>query len=231
MRLALPLAALIACSPAKAKDVAPPPTTAPKVEASAATHARRPPTLPAAAFTWAVAEASNSADVWTSVADSLAAELATCTTDCREAAYEVVLARNNAVAVASPPPPHSDDWTPVPLPPEVEVAIAAQDAYAASLPPTDDEVAPMQFLSAAALWRYQQDAAIPRLEALLREHRDDETAEYAANQLLDALMRAGRIADLHAWAAELSADETFLADKPDLRETLAQVVATLASAD
>jgi hypothetical protein len=195
---------------------------------AAATHAKRPPTLPAAAFTWAVAEASNSAHAWTSVADSLAADLAACTTDCREAAYEVVLARNNAARIAAAPPPHGDDWTALPIPHEVEVAIATQDAYVASLDPTDDEVAPMKFLSAGALWRYRQDAALPRLEALLREHRDDETAEYAANQLLDALMRAGRTDELRYWVAELLADETFLADKPDLRDTLQQMHQALA---
>jgi hypothetical protein len=108
MRLAL-LVLLIGCRSKDPEHRAPPRAPTVSRAGSAATHARRPPTLPAAAFTWAVAEASNSAAAWTSVADSLAAELAACTTDCREVAYEVVLARNNAARIAAPLPPQGDD--------------------------------------------------------------------------------------------------------------------------
>jgi hypothetical protein len=192
---------------------------------------RIPPSLPATQFTLSYAERANTPTAWTSVADAYAQDLSRCTTDCRDLAYEVLLARKQAVKAANLPKPEGDEWTPVPVPAEVQAVIDATDAFVAMLDPTDDDVAGLQFLSAASLWRYRRDEALPRLEALLREHRDDATAEYAANQLIDALMRAGKLAELRAWAAELAADETFLANKPELRATLERVVALLASTD
>ena len=62
-----------------------------------------------------------------------------------------------------------------------------------------------------------------RLELILREHRDLPIAEYAANQLLDTLMRAGRLAELRAWALELLGDAAFLAGNDELRQTLEPV--------
>jgi hypothetical protein len=203
------------------------PVVAPLAKAKA--PKRIAPSLPTAQFTLSYAETANTPAAWSAVADAYAQDLSHCTSDCRDVAYQVVLARKQAVKAANLPKPEGDEWAPLPVPAEVQAAIEATDAFVAMLDPTDDDVAGMQFLSASSLWRYRQDEALPRLEALLREHRDDATAEYAANQLLDALMRAGKLAELRAWATELAADETFLANKPELRATLERVVALLAS--
>lgn len=187
----------------------------------------RPPTLIATAFTSSVAEASNTSAAWTALAEGYEAELGDCKTGCRELAYEMVLARNRALKTANLPRPKQGE-PPGPLPPEVQANVDALDAYVERLDPTDDEVAPMKFLAANALWQWNQEAALPRLQQLLQEHRDDATAEYAANQLLHFLMEQGRIDELRAWVAELSADETFLANKPELRATLEKIRELLA---
>ena len=191
------------------------------------------PTLALTTFTWSFAEASDSPDVWTAVADASQRELDACEApkprlDCRDVAYEVVRARNHALRTSKHQPPPMEEPAEA-MPPEVEASVAALDAYAASLDAADDEVAPIKFLAAASLWRWRDSGAVARLEAVLRDHRDDDTAEYAANQLLDMLMREKRIAELRTWVAELSADETFLANKPELRETLAGLTKLLAT--
>lgn len=210
---------------------APAPAAAPARSRSnkAATRAPRVPALPAAAFAWSFADTVDSPTVWTVVAENAQRELAACKTDCREVMYQVVLARNHAVRTSETEPPPMDAPA-EPMPADVQASVAALDTYVAMLDPADDEVAPMTFLAAASLWRWRDPGAIARLEAVLRDHRDDETAEYAANQLLDLLLREKRFAALRAWTAELSSDETFLANKPDLRETLEhlrQMLATL----
>lgn len=187
----------------------------------------RPPALVATAFTSSVAEASNTSAAWTALADGYEAELEDCKSGCRELAYEMVLARNRALKTANLPKPKQGE-PPGPLPPEVQANVDALDAYVERLDPTDDEVAPMKFLAANALWHWNQESALPRLQQLLQEHRDDATAEYAANQLLHSLMEQGRMDELRAWVAELSADETFLANKPELRATLERIREILA---
>jgi hypothetical protein len=192
--------------------------------------ARRMPALPAGVFALSFAEASRTSAAWSAVADGYATELATCSptsAECRELGYQVVLARYKVIDAGAINPPPGDD--PVPIPPEVEAHLAAIDAYRAMLDPTDPEASKMTFLGAAALWRWRQDAAIPRLAAVLRDHRDDETAEYAANQLLDLLVRTNRTHQLQFWVAELAADETFLQGKPELREALERLRILLAS--
>lgn len=198
--------------------------------ATAAPHGRRPPSLPSARFTLAFAESTNTPAAWTAVADAFAQELTACSADCREIAYQVVLARKAAVTAAHFEAPPLDDVA-HPVPDEIEAMIATIDVFVESLDAADDEAAPLKFLAAASLFRYGQPTALTRLDEFLREHRDDATAEYAANQLLDGLVRAGKIAELRAWAAELAADETFLVNKPVLRETLARVLAVLTPVD
>lgn len=232
--------ALAACSPSKPKSTSKQGPSAPLGSAAAhapartgdgkaAKHAVRLPTLSPVRFSLAIAESENTATAWTAVADGYDQQLATCTTDCRDLAYQAVLARKQAVKAANvKPPPHSEDWTTVPLPAEVRAAIDATDRCAAMLDPSDDELAPMKFLSASSLYQYRQDDAIARLEEILRDYRYGPTAEYAANQLLDALMRQNNTDKLRTWVADLSADETFLADKPQLRATLQQIQQALA---
>lgn len=231
---------LAACSPGKSKTTSKQGPSTPLRSAAAhapartgdgkaAKHAVRLPTLSPVRFSLAIAESENTSAAWSAVADGYDQQLATCTTDCRDLAYQAVIARKQAVKAANlKPPEHSEDWTTVPMPAEVRAAIEATDRCAAMLDPSDDELAPMKFLSASSLYHYRQDDAIARLEEILRDYRYGPTAEYAANQLLDALMRMNRTDDLRKWMTELSADETFLADKPQLRATLQQIQQALA---
>lgn len=211
------------------RDKAAPPkrdSPPPAPSASAATAKRTPPKLTlATTFVSSVAASSNTPAAWTAIADTYQSELATCTANCKDTAYAIVLARKNAAAQLKPPPGDG----PVELPAEVQAKVDALDAYVKLLDPTDDEVAPMQFLAANTLWHWRQPEALARLETFLQEHRDDATAEYAANQLLHSLMNQGRMDELRAWVAEFSSDETFLANKPELQATLARLREVLAA--
>ncbi|HEX5060772.1 MAG TPA: hypothetical protein VFV99_15495 [Kofleriaceae bacterium] len=219
---------LLGCreKPAPQKREPPPATSRNTTGAFAKPTRRLPPTL-ATTFISSVAEASDSAAAWTAIADAYENELATCTKDCRAIAYEIVLARKNVVKAMKLEPPPGDG--PVELPAEVKEVVDAIDAYVKMVDPTDDEVAPMQFLAANALWHWRQPEALTRLQQFLEEHRDDPTAEYAANQLLHSLMQQNRLEELRAWVGELSGDETFLANKPELRATIARIQEALAS--
>lgn len=182
------------------------------------TRMARPPQL---AFTLSVAESAKEPLAWTAVADAYARELELCESECRPLAREVVDARLHALQSIRRQPRGKE---PMPIPPELDAAVAAIDDYVARLDSTDADVAPMKHTAASALWRYRQDDALPRLEEILRDHRDDdETAGYAANKLLHLLMHRNRLDELRFWMAELSADETFLANKPELQATLARL--------
>lgn len=80
---------------------------------------------------------------------------------------------------------------------------------------------------ANALASWNQNDAIARLEQLLREHRDEPSAEYVANMLLNALVRENRIAELKVWVTDLLADTAFLQGKDALRATLETLKAKL----
>lgn len=213
----------------------------PKEPAKAATpiavtparHAPAPPSLPPVerpatykldrdVFMWSFAEARDTADAWEAAAESFERELASCTADCADTAWAAVLARKNALRVEPIKPPAEDAPT-EPLPARVQAVVDAIDQYVAIADPTDPQVGNARFLGASAMYRWRQPDAIERLEAILRDHRDLEVAEYAANQLLDTLMRLGRMDELRAWALELLADATFLAGKDELRQTLERI--------
>lgn len=115
-----------------------------------------------------------------------------------------------------------------PLPPRVQALVDSLDEYVKIAPPSDPDVFDMKFLAANALNTWHQQDAIARLEELLRTHRDDPSAEYVANMLLDALVRAERIADLKAWVTELLGDAAFLEGKDALRATLETLRAQIA---
>lgn len=169
---------------------------------------------------WTHAEAEQTADAWDAAAAAYQRELEACTAtdDCLDDAYAIVLARKNGLMAEPIEPPPGDE--PAPVPRRVLAVVDALDAYVAMADPLDPDLAGMKFLAASALYRWRQPDAIARLERVLREHRDDPTAEFAANQLLDLLMRAGRIAELRTWVDVLLGDEAFLAGKDALRETL-----------
>jgi hypothetical protein len=239
----LALVLVLAVTACDSKRSASPPPPVPKVEATpssdspspkrAAPPARRTwtrPLIPPARSTtmdaWNHAEAVKTAAAWDAVADAYVEERSACDDDCLDVAYTVVLARKNAL-LAEPiePPPGTD---PVPLPPRVQAVVDALDAYVAMAPSDDPDMPGMKFLAANALRKWRQPDALVRLEDVLRGHRDHETAEYAANILLDALLTAGRAAEVEALVDELLADAAFLAGKDELRATLERIRAIIA---
>jgi hypothetical protein len=166
------------------------------------------------------------AESWDAAADAYAEERARCTDDCLDAQYAVVLARKNAIAADALPRPKPDE-TP-PLPPRVKALVDSLDEYVKMAPPSDPDVFDMKFLAANALNSWHQDDAIARLEELLRTHRNEASAEYIANMLIEALVRTNRIPELKVWVTELLADSAFLAGKDALRSTLETLRAQIA---
>ncbi len=181
----------------------------------------RPPLTPSLAITWSAAETRNTPDSWDAAADAYARDRAKCVDDCLDAAYAVVLARKNAMGAAPLQPPQGGDVAA--LPQRARALMEALDDYVKIAPASDPDVIDMKFLAANVLSRWHQADAIEGLEELLREHRSAPAAEYAANMLIDALIRADRITDLKAWVEELLADAGFLAGKDELRKTLERV--------
>jgi len=106
----------------------------------------------------------------------------------------VVLARKTALGSKPIEPPHGEG--PIPIPPRVRALVDALDEYVKMAQPSDPDVVDMSFLAANALSRWRQPDAIERLEALLRDHRNAPSAEYAANILSDALIRSERIVEV-----------------------------------
>jgi hypothetical protein len=229
----LGLVVVTACKP----DQKPPPPKpqAPPVTVAPAKRAPPAPSLPGPShpptykldhepFVWAFAEASGTAAAWNAAAESFEEALATCTKDCAKTAYAVMLARRNALGVDPIKPPSPDAPPPAELPDRVQAVVDSIDQFVALGDPTDPDVGGAKFLAASVMYRWQQQVdAVARLEAILRDHRDLPIAEYAANELLDTLMRANRVTELRAWVADLLADATFLAGKDELRQTLERI--------
>lgn len=184
------------------------------------------PTLPALSSAWSSAEAKKTAESWDAAADAYAEERARCTYDCLDAQYAVVLARKNAMAADPLPKPKPDENPP--LPPRVKALVDSLDEYVKMAPPSDPDAFDMKFLAANALSAWHQQDSVARLEELLRAHRNEPSADYVANMLLDALVRANRIPELKVWVTELLADSAFLTGKDALRATLEALRAQIA---
>jgi len=165
------------------------------------------------------------ADGWDAAAAEIERELAGCT-DCRDAAHRLVLARKNALTLAPVAPPPGDDSLPVPE--RVRAVVAAIDRYAAVADPKDPELPGLKFLAGAALARWRDPEAFDRLAAQLRDYPSDETAEYAANILLDLLNRGGNYEEMRTWVDTLRANPALLAGRPDLRAILDKLDTALA---
>lgn len=187
-----------------------------------------PPRLPLSAVTWKAAEAAQTPASWDATAEAYELELSTCTDDCVETAYAIALARRNAMQKEDLAPPPGEE--PVALSPRAQATVDALDQFAA-LYPDDPDAAGCKFVAANILRRHHQPDALARLEALLRENRMDETAEYAANILLDALATQGRMAEVRALVDNLLADDAFMAGKDELRQTLERIRSLMAQAD
>lgn len=187
-----------------------------------------PPRLPLTAVARAAADSADSAPGWDATADAYQQELAMCEDDCAATAYAVVIARRYALKKADlPPPPPGTD--PVPLPERAQAEIDALDQFAA-LYPDDADAGGMKFIAANLLQRYRQPDALERLEAILREYRNEEFAEYAANILIKALLDQNRVAEVGALVNELLTDTAFMAGKDQLRQTLERIRTLIAQA-
>jgi hypothetical protein len=140
----------------------------------------------------------------------------------KEAAYAAVLGWKNAINNDSQPPP-TDALVPVPMPFRIERLVAALEYERRNYAEGAEGVG-MTFVEANTLRRYGRLVqAIAMFRDIVDHHRDHETAEYAANLLLDSYNRLGRHDEMLALANQLAADAKFLADKPDLAKTLARL--------
>jgi tetratricopeptide (TPR) repeat protein len=147
----------------------------------------------------------------------------------KDAAYAAVLAWKNALNVdpriAAPAKDTDYDKVPTPQPLDArdQGLIHALDAYL-TFSPTPDEAAEVKFLRANLLRRRDHlDKAMAGFLDILAYHRDHEVAEYAANLLLDSYNRLQRYDDMTALVAKLRVDKAFLANKPDLAETVNRI--------
>jgi tetratricopeptide (TPR) repeat protein len=148
----------------------------------------------------------------------------------KEAAYAAVLGWKNALnvdpRVKAPPPDDSKAFEkvpePLPIPDREKKMLAAFDVYINYIKdPKDDELVGMKFLKANIYRRYNHfDEAIPLFEEILTKHKEHETAEYAANLMLDSLNRLQRYDQMIKWVDKLVEDKKFLEGKEDLAERL-----------
>ncbi len=148
-----------------------------------------------------------------------------------DAAYAAILAWKNALSVdprvATRAPSTDTDFDKVPtprlIPPREQALLRTLEIYIAHSPPPD-ELASAKFLRANTLRRYDHlDKAIPIFLDIVDAHRDLEVAEYAANLVLDSYNRLQRYDEMIAFAEKLRLDKKFLATRPDLAATLAQL--------
>lgn len=114
---------------------------------------------------------------------------------------------------------------PQPIPEREQKMLAAFDVYIKYIKdPKDDELVGMKFLKANMYRRYNHwDQALPLFHEILDKHSEHETAEFAANLLLDSYNRLQRYDDMLALADKLTANTKFLAGKEDLAATLKKI--------
>jgi DNA-3-methyladenine glycosylase len=155
----------------------------------------------------------------------------------KEAAYASVLGWKNALNVDPRAKQQAEidekkgdkkeDLTPKDIPEREQKMLAAFDIYIAYIKdPKDDELVGMKFLKANIYRRYNQwDKALPLFNEILDKHREHETAEYAANLLLDSYNRLGKFDEMLALADKLNKDPKFLEGKEDLAAVLKKLKA------
>jgi hypothetical protein len=155
----------------------------------------------------------------------------------KEAAYAAVLAWKNALnvdpRVKTPGAVDDGRWDrvpePTPLSPQEERLLRAFDVYLALGAFADpDEVPGIVFLRGNILRRHHRyTEAEPWFQTIIDDHPRHETAEYAANALLDMYILGARYDELAALAARLHADTAFLAGRADLAERLEDLLARI----
>lgn len=129
---------------------------------------------------------------------------------------------------AHPEPPRAeavDGKPPAPqlLPAPQQKLLAAYDVYLTHVADgADDERIAVTFLKADLLRRFDHLAeAIPLFEGIVAHHPDHETAEYAAQLVLDSENRLSREAAMLGFASGLP--PAFLAAHPRVRDTVARL--------
>ena len=199
---------------------------------------------------WAAAELERSPRLalhrWEDVADAFTAVVETGKVSAKliqVSADAAMQAWMKALAIDGNPGPGSDaardaphdaphdapDGTPPaprPLPAREHKLLAAYDLYLAHVADTgDDQRVGVAFLKANLLRRFDHLAeAIPMFEDIVAKHPDHETAEYAAQLVLDSDNRLGRDAAMLAFARGLA--PAFLAAHPGVRDTVARLAHT-----
>jgi tetratricopeptide (TPR) repeat protein len=150
----------------------------------------------------------------------------------KESAYAAVLGWKNALnvdprakQVADMDNPTDKNAQAKPIPEREQKMLAAFDIYINYIKdPKDDDLVAMKFVKANTYRRYNHyEEAIPIFLDILDHHKQHETAEYAANLLLDIYNNQQRYDDMLALVDKLDGDAKFLEGKDDLRTTLARL--------
>jgi tetratricopeptide (TPR) repeat protein len=148
----------------------------------------------------------------------------------KESAYAAVLGWKNALNVDPRAKPQGEVASgndvkaePKPIPEREQKMLAAFDIYINYIKdPKDDDLVTMKFTKANIYRRYNHfDQAIPIFLDILDRHRQHETAQFAANLLLDIYNHQQDYPALLALADKLGGDTKFLEDKDELKATLA----------
>jgi tetratricopeptide (TPR) repeat protein len=150
----------------------------------------------------------------------------------KEAAYAAVLGWKNALNVdprakqiADMDNPTDKNAQPKPIPEREQKMLAAFDIYINYIKdPKDDDLVAMKFVKANTYRRYNHyEEAVPIFLDILDHHKQHETAEFAANLLLDIYNNQQRYDDMLALVDKLDGDAKFLEGKDELKTTLAHL--------
>jgi hypothetical protein len=145
-----------------------------------------------------------------------------------QAAHAGMLAIKNMLAVYVPvtvEPKEDSAWKQIarPLPAEEQRLLRLLGTFLEFEWGTDDAVS-MKYVRANLYRRFDHfDNALPMLHEIVDKHRDHEVAEYSVNLLLDSYNRLQRYDELVAFAERIRADRAWLANKPDLADTLRKI--------
>jgi tetratricopeptide (TPR) repeat protein len=157
----------------------------------------------------------------------------------KESAYAAVLGWKNALNVDPRAKQQVADeekgmdkkpGPPQPIPEREQKMLAAFDIYINYIKdPKDDELVGMKFLKANIYRRYNHfDEAFPIFTDILDHHKEHETAEFAANLMLDTYNRQGKYEEMLKLTEKLLADKKFLEGKDELHGVLDKIQATAA---
>jgi tetratricopeptide (TPR) repeat protein len=150
----------------------------------------------------------------------------------KESAYASVLGWKNALNVdprvkvqADMDKVNDTKAAPQPIPEREQKMLAAFDIYINYVKdPKDDDLVGMKFLKANTYRRYNHyDKAIPLFLDIIEKHPQHETAEFAANLLLDIYNNQKDYKALLALVDKLDGNPKFLEGKDSLKEVLAKI--------